>query len=164
MTTKVLIDDEFAGIGVDAYELLYFDEGFNKAVGDELELGRQLIKLERGADRIIRHVGFEPKRDPNSPAGQAFGQTRASFVEELDYDLRAHRGAWRTVPNIIADRVRNAGTIEVMETSRGVRRIVRGEVSVSLFGFGKLVERAVAAEIAKSYAATAAFTRSWIAR
>jgi hypothetical protein len=161
---KVQVDDEFLGISLPAYEALYFDEDFNSALGDALELGRQLIRLDRDAARVVRHVGYEPKRDPNSPAGQAFGSSRASFVEELDYDLHAHRGAWRTIPNVIADRVRNAGTIELTETPRGVRRVVHAEVRISLFGFGGLVERAVAAEIAKSYAKTTEFTLAWLAR
>ena len=101
---------------------------------------------------------------PNSPAGQAFGTSRASFVEELDYDLRAHRGAWRTIPNLMPERVRNSGTIEFAASARGVTRIVRGEVKISLFGFGGLVERAIAAEIVKSYAKTTELTNARIAR
>jgi hypothetical protein len=161
---KVLIEDEFVGIELAAYEALFFDEAFNISVGEALALGRQLIRLERTPDRIVRHVGYEPRRDPNSPAGQAFGTSRASFVEELDYDPRAHRGEWRTIPNLMPERVRNAGTIEFAASARGVKRTVRGEVKVSLFGFGGLVERAVAAEIVKSYARTAELTTAWIAR
>lgn len=161
---KVSIDDEFLGIALPAYEALFFDEDFNIALGRSLELGRELIKLERGAERIVRHVGYEPRRDPSSPAGQAFGKSRASFVEELDYDLRAHRGEWRTIPNIMPERVRNAGAIELAASAGGVRRRVSADVRVSLFGFGGLVERAICAEIEKSYARSAAFTRQWLAR
>lgn len=160
---KIVIDHAFA-LTCEAYEALYFDEPFNVALGDELGLGRELVRLDRDRDRIVRHVRYEPKRDPDSPAGQAFGTSRASFLEEMDYDVRARRGMWRTVPNLFPDRVTNRGTLELIATPTGVRRIVRGEVSVSLFGFGRLVERMIVAEIEKSYAGAAKFTAEWLAR
>src|SRR5687768_1608988 len=82
---KVLIDDLFAGISCAEYEALYFDEEFNRTVGRELRMGRRLLRFERTDSRIQRKVQYEPERDPDSPAGQAFGTSRASFIEELDY-------------------------------------------------------------------------------
>jgi hypothetical protein len=161
---KVAIEHVFSGLTCAAYEELFFDEAFNIALGRALRLGRQLLRLERTDDRVTRHVCYEPVRDPDSPANHVFGTSRASFVEELDYDRRARRGTWRTIPNRFADRVKNRGTLEIAEGPAGVRRIVRGEVEVSLFGFGRLVERAIVTEIEKSYAATAAFTAEWLAR
>jgi len=105
----------------------------------------------------------QPVRDPDSPAGQAFGSTRASFVEELEYDPRAHRGAWRTIPNLLPERVKTEGTLEIRGVANGVQRVVRGEVRARLWGFGGLVEKQVVAEIVKSYEKTATFTAAWLA-
>ena len=160
---RVAIDHLFANLSCEAYEALYFDEAFNVALGQALQMGRQLVKLERTDDRIVRHTCFEPRRDPNTPAGQAFGTTRASFVEELEYDRRTRRGAWRTIPNLFPERVKSAGMIEFAGERGGVRRIVRGDVSVSLFGFGRMVEKMIVAEIEKSYASSTAFTERWLA-
>ena len=159
---KLRIEDVFEGIRCNEYADLYFDEPFNIAVGDALHMGRRLLRLDHTDDRIVRHVCYEPKRDPGSPADQAFGSSRASFIEELDYDVRARRGAWRTIPNMIPERVRNAGTIEFADAPGGVRRVVDGKVLVSLFGFGRIVERMIVAEIEKSYAATTRFTIEWL--
>jgi hypothetical protein len=161
---KFVIEHAFDGITCSEYETLYFDEPFSAALGDALQLGRALLHLECTPDRISRRVCCEPNRDPNSPAGQAFGTSRASFVEELEYDVRAHRGHWRTIPNLMPERVRNAGTLEIVATATGVKRIVRGEVKVTLFGFGGIVERMVVAEIEKSYAGAAKFTEAWLAK
>ena len=109
---------------------MYFDETFSVAVGEALGLGRQLIRLDRGPDRIVRHVRCEPTREAGSPADQAFGSSRASYVEEMDYDLRRGRGTWRTIPNLFTDRVSNTGTLEIVAAGGGVRRVVRGEVEV----------------------------------
>ena len=161
---KVAIEDLFVGIAPSEYEAIYFDEVFNEALGRELRLGRKLLHLERTKDRIVRHVCFEPHQDPDSPAKQAFGTSRASFVEELDYDMRARRGAWRTIPNMFRERVQNAGTIELVDAPSGMKRIVRGEVKVSLFGFGRVVEKMIVAEIVKSYVHTTKFTNDWLAK
>jgi hypothetical protein len=160
---KVMIDDVFAGIGCDAYVSLYFDEPFNESIGRALHMGRRLLRLDRGVDRIVRRVGYEPDQDPAGPTQQAFGTTKAGFVEELDFDLRARRGTWRTIPNRWAERVHNAGTIELADVGGGTRRVVHGEVKVKLLGFGGLVEKMIVAEIVKSYAATTELTRAWIA-
>jgi uncharacterized protein DUF2505 len=161
---RVAIEHVFEGIGAAAYETLFFDEAFNESLGRHLHMGRMLVRLDRDADRIVRHVRFEPAQDPDSPAKQAFGSSRASFLEELDYDARARRGAWKTVPNLFTDRVKNTGTIEFVDVPGGTKRIVTGDVVVKLFGFGGRVEKMIAAEIVKSYEQTTAFTRAWLAK
>jgi hypothetical protein len=162
---KFAIDHVFPGITVLDYETLYFDEAFNETLGTALAMGRRLLKLERTPQRIVRHVQFEPARDPQSPAGKAFGTSRASFVEQLEFDRQAQHGTWVTIPNLWPDRVRNRGTIGFTEApTGGTRRCVFGEVRVSLFGFGGLVERAIVAEIEKSYTRTTELTLEYLAR
>jgi hypothetical protein len=161
---KFAIEHVIEGIAPDAYEALYFDEAFTAALAVELALGRQLLRLDRTPARIVRHTCYDAKHDPSTPAGQAFGSSRAAYVEELDYDRTARRGSWRTVPSLMPERVRNTGTIEIAAAPTGTRRTVRGEVKVSLFGFGGIVERMIVAEIEKSYATAARFTAAWLAR
>ncbi|HEY6035888.1 MAG TPA: DUF2505 family protein, partial [Kofleriaceae bacterium] len=93
-----------------------------------------------------------------------FGTSRASFLEELDYDPRVRRGEWKTIPNMFKERVVNAGTIEFAAAPEGTRRVLRGEVKVKLFGFGGVVEKMIASEIVKNYDATAAFITGWLAK
>lgn len=161
---KFVIEDTFPGISPSSFERLYFDEDYNNALGEALHMGRKLLRLDRGANKIVRHVCFEPKREAGSAADQAFGKSRASFVEELDYDVAARRGKWRTIPNMFTERVSNTGTIDFAGDANDTRRIVRGEVRVSLFGFGGLVERAIVGEIEKNYVATTRFTREYLQR
>jgi hypothetical protein len=161
---KFAIDHVFPATTLAVYETLYFDEDFNAALGDALAMGRRLLKLERAGGRIVRHVEFTPKQAKGSQASQAFGTSRASFVEELDFDTLSHIGTWKTVPTMWADRVRNNGTIAFARDGDGTRRSVHGEVKVSLFGFGRLVERAVVAEIEANYARTTTFTVEYLAR
>ncbi|MEO6776433.1 MAG: DUF2505 domain-containing protein [Kofleriaceae bacterium] len=161
---KLAIEHTFTGIQPAEFELLYFDEAFNESLGSHLHMGRRLVRLDRDANRIVRHVRFEPAQAPDSPVKQAFGTSRASFLEELDYDPRTRLGVWKTIPNLMAERVTNTGTLELLSAPEGTRRVLRGEVKVKLFGFGGVVEKMIAAEIVKSYDATAAFTRAWLAK
>ena len=158
---KVLIEDDFPGIGRARFEKVFFDESFNVAVSDALHLDRQLLRLDRGPDTIVRHVNYSLKPDPKAAPADS---PRAGFIDELEYDLQAHRGVWRTIPSQYADRARNAGTIEIIDLPHGVRRIVRGEVTVSLFGLGRLIERRIVAEIENGYAMTTKLTAEWLAR
>ncbi|HEY1555389.1 MAG TPA: DUF2505 family protein [Kofleriaceae bacterium] len=161
---KFAIDHVFAGVSCPAYEALYFDESFNSDVSRALCMGRTLLRLDRGADQIVRHVGFEPARAAGAAIDQAYGASRASFVEELVYDVRARRGEWRTIPNRFAERVKTTGTIEFIDERGGTRRVVRGVVRVSLFGFGGIVERMIVGEIEKNYAATTELTNAYLAK
>ena len=62
------------------------------------------------------------------------------------------------------ERVRNTGTIEFLDDAGGNEACrCEGEVIVKLFGFGGRVEKMIVAEIVKSYEASAAFTREWLA-
>ncbi len=160
---RLVVEHSFA-ITRDAYESLYFDEPFNAALGDALGLGRELVSLDRTATRIVRVVRCEPRRDPKSPGGQAFGKSRASFVEHIDYDRATRIGAWKTVPNVFPDRVRSTGTLELVADGAGVKRTVRAEVVVRAFGFGGRIEKLIAHEIEQSYAKSAVFTTEWLAR
>jgi len=161
---KLAIEHVFAGIQPSEFEALYFDETFNESLGTHLHMGRMLVRLEKTANRIVRHVRFEPAHDPNSPVKEAFGTSRASFLEELDYDPRVRRGEWKTIPNMFKERVVNTGTIEFAAAPEGTRRVLRGEVKVKLFGFGGVVEKMIASEISKNYDATAAFVTEWLAK
>jgi hypothetical protein len=135
----LVIEHGFAMSSCEAFEAVFFDEPYNLALGEALQMGRVLKRLERTTERVVRVVAYEPHREKGS-AAEALGTSRRGFVEELDWDLRTHRGTWKTVPNAFADRVRNVGTIEVMMRGAEVVRVVRAEIVVRLFGFGGRVE------------------------
>src|SRR5664279_4272907 len=126
----VTIEHVFTGIRPGAYEALYFDEAFNESLG--------------------RHLRYEPVQAANSEAKQVFGTSRASFLEELDYDVRTRRGAWRTIPNMFPERLKNTGTIAFLDDAAGTKRTVEGDAIVKLFGFGGRVEKIIIAEIVKN--------------
>jgi hypothetical protein len=161
---KLLITDTFPGITVSDYEALYFDEAFTIALAEAVKIGRTLLRLDRAPDRVVRHVRCEPIRDIPGPVAMVLGGRRFAYAEEIDFRLGEGEGAWRVVPNVAADKVRAEGTLHFELADGGVRRIVRGEVSIPLLGIGGLLERVVVAEVEKSYEQASAFTRKYLER
>jgi hypothetical protein len=159
---QLVIEHGFPLTSCEAFERVYFDEEYNVAQGVAMHMGRTLKRLDRTPERVVRHILYDPAHEPGTPAAEALKASRRGFIEELDYDLRAHRGSWRTVPNAFADRVKSVGTIEVAMRGDQVWRVVRAELTVRLFGFGARVERGIAAEIEKSYAKSTAFMLEWL--
>src|SRR5436305_1221908 len=94
------------------YEQLYFDESFQIALCDSVKLGRELLKLERTPERIVRHVRVEPARDIPGPIAKLLGGKRFSYVEELDYEM-GKGGRWKTIPNIVSEKVDARGTMKI---------------------------------------------------
>ncbi|HEY2511332.1 MAG TPA: DUF2505 family protein [Polyangiaceae bacterium] len=161
---KFAVDHDFQGISPADYEALYFDEPFAIALCEKVKLGRTLLRLDRTEGRLVRHVRCEPVRDIPGPIAKLLGDKRFSYVEELEFELGKLHGRWRVVPNIATDKVDAKGTLEFRAIPGGVKRLVAGEIKVSVFGIGGLVEKFVVAEVEKSYADAAVFTRDYLAK
>ena len=161
---KLRIEHVIRGIDLPAYEELYFDEAFQVALGASVKIDRELVRLDRGPDRIVRHVRVQPEREIPAPVAKLLGGKRLSYVEELDYAPGRYHGTWRIVPGVLADKATMGGTLDFEAVPGGVRRILAGEIGVSLFGVGGLVEKVIVSNVEKSYDDAAAFTERWLAR
>jgi hypothetical protein len=158
---KLSIEHTFAMTPAE-YANLYFDEPFSTALCAYVRLGRALLRLDRTAERIVRHVRCEPIRDVPAPIAKLGGGVRFHYLEEIDLDLATLRGRWRVVPNLFTDRVDASGTIDFEPVVTGVKRVIGGEVNVAVFGLGGLIERFVVGEVLKGYADASSFTRSFL--
>jgi hypothetical protein len=160
---KFLIEHTFQGITRPEYEELYFDEPFAIATCKAVNLGRTLLRLDRTPERIVRHVRVEPAREIPAPVAKVLGGGSFAYVEEMDYAVGKYNATWRTIPSLMPDKVQSTGTMEIQEVPGGVKRVVKGEIKVSIFGIGGMVEKFVVAEVEKSYGDAADFTTKWIA-
>lgn len=151
------------GISRPEYAELYFDEDFNAALCVAVRLGRELLSLERTGTRITRRVRVEVQdRKVPAPVAKVLGTESFAYVEELSMDLATYEGRWRTTPVVLAEKFDTRGTLRFLDEGANVRRIVDGEIDVSFFGIGAIVERFICADAEKSYAAAAEFTRRYL--
>lgn len=160
---KLAIEHDYEGISAERFEEVYFDETFATALAATLKLGRTLVRLERTPERIVRHVRIEPEREIPAPVAKLLGGKRFAYVEELDYDVARHAGRWRIIPNVLEGKVDAGGTFELLAGGNGVKRRLLGDISVSVFGIGGLVERIVVSELERSYENGAVFMRQYVA-
>ncbi|MEO1481881.1 MAG: DUF2505 domain-containing protein [Myxococcota bacterium] len=161
---KFEIEHTFSGISLAAYERLYFDEPFNSALCEKVELDRELLKLEENGDALHREVKVSPRgREIPKPIAKFMGVSRIEYVEKIDYTFGSGRGTWLSVSSFMTDKIDSGGTIEMLDTGAGVKRIVAGEIKVKVFGLGKTIESFIVEDVKRSYQDAAAFTRDWIA-
>jgi hypothetical protein len=160
---KFRIEHVLQSIDLAAYERLYFDEPFQSALGEAVKIDRELLRLDRGPERIVRHVRVRPEREIPAPVAKLLGGKRLGYVDELEYEIGRYHGTWRIVPAGLAAKIAIGGTLDFAAVAGGVRRVLAGEIDVNLFGLGGLVEKLVVSNIEKSYDDAAAFTARWIA-
>ena len=161
---KLLVEHTFHGISLPEYETIYFDDAFNVAQCEAVKLERIVLRYDRTAEKVLRSVKCIPARELPGPVAKLIKDNKFSYVEELEYEVGKYRGRWRTIPNVATEKVDAAGTVEFAEApGGGVRRTIRGEIKVAIFGVGGIVEKFVVNEVQRSYEDAAAFTIKWIA-
>lgn len=161
---KFHADHVIEGISVADYGAMYFEEDFNDRLCRAVRLDREMLELRRDGSRVFRRVRVEPQdREIPGPVAKVLGQSRFSYVEELEMDLATGVGTWKTIPTLFADKVTAGGSLRFVDAGGHARRVVDGEIDVRMFGIGSIVERFICSDAEKSYADAAAFTRRYLA-
>ena len=85
-----------------------------------------------------------------------------STLEEL-IDDEQHRVQWKVIVDRVSSKVKAEGYFALEAISdHECRRIVAGEIKVSVPLVGGRIERGIADELSRSYESTAAFARQWL--
>ena len=162
---KFTVSHTIADITVNTFAGLFFDEPFNDALCQHLSLNRQVMNISNDGKHFSRMVRIKPEREMPAAAQKVLkqlGVDRISYTEHLTFDIAANEGTWRLEPAALAEKLQSQGRILFVQDGTGVKRIVEGEVSVKVFGLGGMIERLVVADVEKSYAEAAEYTRNWI--
>ncbi|OGQ79636.1 MAG: hypothetical protein A2289_10380 [Deltaproteobacteria bacterium RIFOXYA12_FULL_58_15] len=144
------------------YEKLYFDEEFNVALCKQVKLSRDLIKREEKDGKLERVVRVSPDREIPKPVAKVIGSNRIEYTEYVQYEYGKHLAKWYTKSSVLSDKVETHGEVRFAEVPGGVKRILNGEITVKIFGVGKIIEKFVAADIERGYEDAAKFTQQWI--
>lgn len=161
---KFRIEHEFHRIDLPEYEKLYFDEPFNIALCEEVNLDRELLSLEHHGDELEREVKVAPRgRQIPKPIAKFLGGARIEYVEKLRYTFGAGQGTWQSVSSLMTEKIDSRGTFQFEAVPGGVKRVVEGEIKVKVFGIGGTIEQYIVEDVKKSYEDAAAFTRKWLA-
>ncbi len=159
---KFTTETTFRGISLQDFEKLYFDEAFNKALCERVNLARTVVKFESDDAKLHRVLRVGPDRELPGAVKKVLGTDRLEYEERLDYRWGTYKAQWETVPSVMASKVDARGTISFAESGGAVRRVAEGEIKVKLLGVGGLIEKLVVADVEKSFKDAADFTQRWI--
>lgn len=159
---KFHVQHTFHKISVADYEKLYFDEEFNIALCKAVKLSREVVELHSDDTLYKRILKVGPDRQLPKPMAMVLKTDRLFYREHLDYEWGSHRGQWKTIPMVLANKVVSEGQFSFAKEGNGVVRVVEGEIAVKILGVGGVIEKHILEDVKRSYEDAAEFTRSWI--
>lgn len=157
------IEHTFKNISVADYELrVFMDERFNEAIKGVAGLrSRELQERKEEGGKVYRRIRMQPEREFPAVMKKLLNGDLIT-TEESWFDAARHVVEWTSKLSVLADKVKLSGRVEFTEVPGGVRRKLTGSIDVSIFGVGKVVEKAVVDDLTSTYEKIAAFTQRWI--
>jgi hypothetical protein len=151
--------------GIDRFWEVFFDPSFNQAL--------HLHQLEYTSFRIVkdttqpdgvrqRHFECVPKLAVPSAARAFFGDS-ARYTEVGLFDPGSQRYLMEVVPAFGGDKLKMVSELWVEPAGpHHVKRYVRGEVNVKVFGVARVLEAVARQQTRDAYERSAEFTSHWV--
>lgn len=148
----------------DEFWQMYWDDAFAEQLNEGSSVQRELVEERIEGDLLVRRIKFTPQQELPSAAASILGATRLEYEQENRYDQVAKILQWRVIPTILPGKLCASGTVEVHPAGSGCEQVVAGEIKVQVPLIGGRIEKAVVAEVEKSWNRTAEVCRGWLAR
>lgn len=142
---------------------MYWDDAFDEVLYETTGVRRELVASREEGGIIIRRLRFVPDRDLPAPAASLLGTKRLTYEQENRFDPARDELAWKVLPTVLPGRLSAQGRFRIEELPGGCEQVIEGEIVVSVPLVGGQIEKAVVAEVERSYARTAVAARQWIA-
>ncbi len=158
------IEDEF-DVSTARYWDVFFDETYNQALWDSLDIGWELLSLERRGEGdalvIERRQRLTPRREVPGFLSR-FVSDKIAYTEHNVFTAAKNAMKTVTTPSFMAEKIKTEGVYRL--EPRGDDKLVRvweglAEAKIPLVG-GR-VEKHLVEEIRESYRRATAFTRKW---
>lgn len=120
---------------------LFFDPEFNSRVfKEELKFPEYSATQTDGPQGLTRTVKATPKMDLPGPLAKLFGGS-FRYTEEGSFDKATQTWKWKTVPAMMADKIRNEGSMRVESIAPGkIKRTAEIFLEAKIFGLGGMLE------------------------
>lgn len=144
-------------------EEIFFDQDFNARISEALNLGPKDLQEERIDDEVIHRVNLiHPRHDLPTIVRKALKGKGIGYFESSTFYRKEHRASWSISSELMPNKIKGKGEIHFEETPNGVRRRVTGEINVSLFGVGGMVEKLIVDNVVQSYNTIAELTYTYL--
>jgi len=130
---------------------LYWDPELEARLRRGSTVGREVVEERQEGSVTIRRVRVTPQQELPGPAAAILGTKKLVYEQESRYD--AARGVidWQVVPSFLPGKLDAKGSIKVDPAPGGCVMVVDGHIDVHVRFVGGQIEKAVVAEVEKSY-------------
>lgn len=146
----------------------YWDVTRAPGVEDEMrreaDVDHEVLERRAQGAKTLERVRVTPRKELPAVMQKALGAPRFSYVQEVELDDDAMGSRWKVLPDVLADKVKCAGTSRVVATPDGCERIIEGEIKVAIPFVGGTIEKHIVDNIGKSYDRAADVVRRHLPR
>ena len=149
----------------DRFWKVHVDREFNEKLYREV-LGFpefNIVDQQETEREIRRRCVGQPKMNMPGPILKLLGPS-FRYTEEDTFDKASSVWRWKTIPSVLADKMRHEGLmrLEPIGDDR-VRRVAEIMIEAKIFGLGGLVESSTEKELRQGWDASAVFMNKWLA-
>ena len=130
---------------------LYWDPAFETRLRKGSTVGREVVEERREGDVVVRRVRVTPQQELPGPAAAVLGTKKLVYEQESRYDPAQGVIDWQVVPSFLPGKLDAKGSIRVDPAPGGCVMVVDGNIDVHVRFVGGQIEKAVVAEVEKSY-------------
>ncbi|MEM6996067.1 MAG: DUF2505 family protein [Myxococcota bacterium] len=158
------IEDEFE-VTATRYWEVFFTEEYNKAMFETLDIGWELLSLERRGEGdalvIERTQRLTPRREVPGFLAK-FVADKIAYTEHNVFTASKNEMKTVTTPSFMAEKIKTEGLYRLQPVGdTKVLRIWEGLAVAKIPLLGGRVEKHLVEEIRESYRNATAFTRKW---
>jgi hypothetical protein len=145
------------------YWEMYWDPEFDEALRRDAAVQRDLIEERTEGAIQIRRLRFTPDRELPSAVAALIGAKKLVYEQENRWDSANNTMHWRVIPTFLQGKFDAKGLFKVVPLGADAcQQVVEGEIVVNVPLVGGQIEKAVVAEVQRSYDKTAATCREWL--
>ena len=149
----------------DRFWEMYWDDELDAMLNEGSSVDREVVEEHEEGEVLVRRLRFTPHQELPSAAASLLGATKLVYEQENRYDRGSKVLHWRVEPTILPGKLDASGTVEVVAVGDGqCEQRVMGEIKVNVMMIGGRIEKAVVAEVEKSWTRTAEVCRAWLAK
>ena len=142
---------------------MYWDDELDAMLNEGSSFDRDVVDEREEGDVLIRRLRFTPHQELPAAGAALLGTAKLVYEQENRFDRSTNTLHWKVEPTILPGRLTAGGTVEVNPRGdQGCEQVVAGEIVVNVMMIGGRIEKAVVAEVEKSWNRTAEVCRAWL--
>lgn len=146
---KLYVEDQLPVDATTAWDL-FESEAFRERLASETGLSAVVLASTDEGTVQRRTLRFTSKNELPGVASKALGMKHLTYDQTTRFDRATGRLDWTVKLPVLTDRVRVEGRTVITDTPGGSRRVVDGQIEVSMPVIGGQIEKVVVGEFEKS--------------